>query len=234
MSEYSLRSIAFLAELVHEPHQHDPKDLQKIHSLAFGDDNCKYQNFSLTPGGATLSNPQSKPNEISSAVFLPDRIQLREEMSGISRESFRERVARLSGFSIDVLGVQQFSTQNFVVRSLVNTRNFYDSKEFISRSLLNMEEEDFSCLQRHPQIVGLRLVFPQTSDNRGMFNIRVESYAADSRSLFIENVGVFQSVINQSNLSDLTSNFFATYDYVDGNIVNFISQFDAPEELPPA
>jgi hypothetical protein len=132
-----------------------------------------------------------------------------------------------------VLGVEQFVAQNFIVRSLVNARNYYDSREFLSRSVLNMEEDDFACLERTPQIVGVRFVFPQTSENRGMFSIRVESYAAEPRSLFIENVGVFRSVVNQANLADLTSSLFATYDYIDGNVVNFISQFDAREE-PPA
>src|SRR5690606_9282552 len=136
-------------------------------------------------GGAALSNPPQQANMVSTVMFLPDRVQVREEVSGISREEFQDRVARLSGLAFEVLHVQQFLLQNFIVRSLVNARNFYDSREFIARSLLNMEEEDFACLQRQPQIVGVRMVFPQTDENRGMFNVRVESYAAEPRSLFI-------------------------------------------------
>jgi len=233
--DYPLRTIAYLAELLHPPRHHSAENLQKVHTFAFGDEKARYENFSLLPGGAgaSLSNPQTQVNMISSCTFLADRIQLREEMSGISREDFQERVARLSGLAIQVLGVEQFVAQNFIVRSLVNARNYYDSREFLSRSVLNMEEDDFACLERTPQIVGVRFVFPQTSENRGMFSIRVESYAAEPRSLFIENVGVFRSVVNQANLADLTSSLFATYDYIDGNVVNFISQFDAREE-PPA
>lgn len=230
--EYSLRSIAYLAELIHQPRQHSAEDLQKVHTFSFGDDSCRYQNFMLLPGGAgaALTNPQTQANMVSSATFLADRIQIREEMSGISREDFQARVARLSELSLQVLGVQQFLAQNFIVRSLVNARNYYDSREFIARSVLNMEEDDFQCLQRAPQILGVRLVFPQTNENRGMYSVRVESYAAEPRSLFIENVGVFRSIVNQTNLADLTSNFFATYDYIDGNVVDFIAQFDAREE----
>ncbi|MBI4882069.1 MAG: hypothetical protein HY812_20770 [Planctomycetes bacterium] len=231
--DYPLRSIAYLAELIHIPRQHKPADLQKIHSLAFSDERCQYQNFALIPGGATLSNPQAQANMVSAASFLPDRVQVREEMSGISREDFQQRVERLSELALEVLEVQHFLVQNFIVRSLVNAQNYSDSREFLSRAVLNMVEEDFACLERMPQIVGLRLVFPQTSENRGMFNIRVESYAAEPRSLFIENVGVFRSVVNRSNVADLTSNFFATYDYIDENIVDFIAQFDGREEEPP-
>jgi len=231
--DYPMRSIAYLAELVYAPKQYAPADLQRLHSLAFADEKAQYQNFQLIPGGAAMSNPPAQANMVSAVTFLPDRMQIREEMSGISREEFQERVARLSGLAFQVLAIPQILVQNFIVRSLVNARNFYDSREFISRSLLNMEEEDFACLARAPQIVGVRMVFPQTDDNRGMFNIRVESYAAEPRSLFIENVGVFKSMVNAGNVGDLTSNFFATYDYIDGNVIDFISQFDAREETPP-
>jgi len=231
--DYPMRTIAYLAELIHPPKQHVADSLQKVHQITFKDSKCSYQNFALVPGGAALSNPQATANMISTATFLPDRIQVREEMSGISREDFQDRVQRIGGLALDVLGVPQFLLQNFVVRTLVNPRNFYDSREFVSRSLLNMEEEDFACLQRKPEIVGVRMVFPQTSDNRGIYNVRVESYAAEPRSLFIENVGVFRSVVNANNVDDLTSNLFATYEYIDGNVIDFISQFDGQIEPPP-
>ncbi len=228
--DYPMRSIAYLAEILHPQKQHSPTDLQKVHAAAFSDARCQYQNFALVNGGALLSNPPGAPNVVSSATFLPDRIQLREEMSGISRESFQERIEVLASLAFQHLAVPQFLLQNFVVRSLVNARNFYDSREFMARSLFNMEEEDFSCLQRKPHIFGMRLVFPQTSDNRGIFNVRIESYANEPRSLFIENVGIFQSIVNPTNLNELTSNFFATYDYIDGNLIDFIAQFDGREE----
>jgi hypothetical protein len=233
--DYPMRTIAYLAELIHQPRQHPADALQKVHQITFKDQRCRYLNFALMPGGAgaALSNPQTSANMFSTATFLPDRIQVREEMSGISREDFQDRVHRLGALALEVLDVPQFLLQNFVVRTLVNPRNFYDSREFVSRSLLNMEEEDFACLARKPEILGVRLVFPQTSDNRGIFNIRVESYAAEPRSLFIENVGVFRTVVNQNNVEDLTSNLFATYDYIDGNVIDFIAQFDGQPEPPP-
>lgn len=233
--DYSMRSIAYLAELIHPPRQHSAEELQRLHTFAFNDEACRYQNFTLLAGGvgAAFTNAQTQPNMVSSATFLPDRVQLREEMSGISREEFQGRLAKLSALALQVLNVPQFLAQNFVVRTLVNARNYHDSREFLSRSLLNMEEEDFQCLERVPQILGVRFVFPQTSESRGMYSVRVESYAAEPRSLFIENVGVFRSIVNTTNLADLTSNFFATYEYIDGNVIDFLSQFDAPEEPPP-
>ena len=230
--DYPMRTLAYLCEMIHPPKAHTSQDLQRFHTAAFQDSACLYQNFQLHPGGATLSNPPTAQNQISALTIIGDRIQLREELTGIAREEFQAKLTRATALAFEVLGVGQIPVQNFVVRSLVNPRNFYDSREFVARSLFNMEEEDFNCLQRKPEILGLRFVFPQTSDNRGVFNIRVESYATEPRSLFIENVGMFKSLVTAGNVEDLTSNFFATYDYIDGQLIDFIAQFDGKEQPP--
>ena len=53
---YALRSIAFVAELIHAPVQHDPHGLQKLHGALFGSAECSYRDFRLVPGGAQFSN----------------------------------------------------------------------------------------------------------------------------------------------------------------------------------
>ncbi len=230
--EYDLRSIAYVAELLHAPKQHDAAALQRVHTLAFADPKCSYQNFQVVPGGAAFFNPPT-PSAVSAVHFLPDRIQIREEMTGISREEFQDRIERIAAYSLEHLAIEHFALQNFVVRSLVNARFYTDSKEFVRRSLLNMEDEDFECLEREPQIVGLRFFFPQTNETRGAFNVRIESYEKDPRSVFVENIGIFRSLVTGGNLNELTSNFFSTYDYLDSNIVDFLSQFDS-KEAPPS
>lgn len=227
--DYPIRSIAFQAELIHAPRQHSPQSLQKIHAASFEDSSIRYQNFQLVPGGAVLSNPQTNAGMISMASFLADRVQVREEMSGIGQDDFRERLQQLAGLASNHLGVDQFLMQNYVVRSLVNPRSFHDSREFMSRSLLNMEEEDLSCLQRIPQILGVRLVFPEMPDQVGVYNIRIESYAAEPRSLFLENVGTFRTPVAPSDEEAVAAGFNQTYEYLDSNLVEFIAQFDARE-----
>lgn len=227
--DYPIRSIAFQAELIHAPRQHTPQSLQKIHAASFENASYLYQNFQLVPGGAVLSNPQTGAGMVSMASFLADRVQVREEMSGIGQDDFRERLQNLAGMASTQLGVEQFVLQNFVVRSLVNPRSFHDSREFMSRSLLNMEEEDMSCLQRIPQILGVRLVFPESPEQVGVYNIRIESYAAEPRSLFLENVGTFRTPVQSQDPESVALGFNQTYEYLDTNLVEFIAQFDARE-----
>ena len=89
---YPMRSIAFISEMIHPPVNHDPVKLQKLHSAAFEDQECQYQNFQMLPAGAQMSNPQKKRFTVSSCTMLNDRIQVREEMTGISREDLEVRL----------------------------------------------------------------------------------------------------------------------------------------------
>lgn len=227
--DYPIRSIAFQAELIHAPRKHGAPSLQKIHAATFADSTCQYQNFAIVPGGAVLSNPQTAANRVSMASFLADRVQVREEMTGISRDDFRERLESLAGYAVSELGVDQFLVQNYVVRSLVNPRSFTDSREFMSRSLLNMEDEDLACLERAPQILGVRMVFPPPDPSQGIYNVRVESYAAEARSVFLENIGTFRVQVTAEHLDVIGQGFDQTYDFVDSNMVEFIAQFDGRE-----
>src|SRR5262245_30937067 len=98
---YALRSITFSADLLYKPVTHDPKKLQRVHSLLFVDSAAAYLNFTALPGGAQLSNPQGSTNQaISTALFLPDRVRIQEHHTGISYEDFALRIERVAGHSL--------------------------------------------------------------------------------------------------------------------------------------
>lgn len=223
---YSMRSIAFITELIHPPMNYQAPDLQKIHSIAFADPECQYQNFQMLPMGAQLSNPPGATKSISSCAFLNDRIQVREEMTGISYEDYTKRLEKLVGLAINHLQVPMFVVSQFIIRTLVNTQQFKDSREFVAKGLLNMEPENFEALDRNGDILGLRLALSKPDKQQGLYNLRIESYSQDARSLFIENVGTYQVMIKAENLQDLTSNFYNTYTYIESNVVPFLLQFD--------
>jgi len=99
---YGLRSIAFVAELIHAPVQHDPRTLQKLHGDLFASAEASYKDFRLVPGGAQLANAAGglPGSPVSCVNLLPDRVQIREEQTGISREEFamdRSRVYQRPG-----------------------------------------------------------------------------------------------------------------------------------------
>lgn len=226
---YPLRSIAFIAEIIHPPMGHQSENLQKLHSEAFNNQDCKYQNFQMLPVGAQMSNPPSRMQSISACTFLNDRVQIREEMTGISCDEFETKVEAMANLAMKHLNIPVFIVQQFVVRTLINPRQYSDSKDYMANALLGMGTDNFSSLGREREILGLRMALSPNDQSEGVFNVRVESYSNDARSLFIENIGSYRTMIKAENLSDLLSNFTSTYEYIENSVVPFIAQFDTDQ-----
>ena len=62
------------------------------------------------------------------------------------------------------------------------------------------------------------------------FNLRIESFAQDPRSLFLENQGSFGPTVGPQGLDALTSNIRATYEFLIEKAVAFLGPFDAHHE----
>ena len=198
---YPMRSIAFVTELIHPPKRHDAAALQRLHSVAFADGECRYQNFQMLPVGAQMSNPPGRAQSVSTCTLLADRVQVREEMTGIGREEYEARLERMARYAMLNLDIQAFVVQQYVVRALINSRYYVDSREFVARALLNMETESFASLDRTANILGIRFVLGTGDAKQGVYNVRVESFAQDHRSIFIENVATFRTWENLARRS---------------------------------
>ena len=229
---YALRSIAFVAELIHAPIQHDPHSLQRLHGTLFGSTECAYRDFRLVPGGAQFSNALGglPGAPVSCANLLADRVQLREEQTGLSREEFETRVRHLAQAVLDTLPIKVFLAQQYAVRSVINPHTTADAREFMLRTLFGLDEALLSCFHAPPSLAGLRLAFPPAEDGQGIFNLRVESFSSDNRSLFLETVGTFGQPVQPGAIDSLVQRFEATYDFQQEQVVAFVSQFDVETE----
>jgi hypothetical protein len=59
--------------------------------------------------------------------------------------------------------------------------------------------------------------------------VRVESYSADNRSLFLETVGTYGQPVQAEGIENLTQRFDETYDFLQDHLVAFVAQFDTDE-----
>lgn len=226
---HGLRSIAFVAELIHAPVQHDPRALQKLHGDLFASSESGYRDFRLVPGGAQLSNATGglPGTPVSCVNLLPDRVQIREEQTGISREDFEARVGALARSVLEQLSVKVFLAQQYAVRSVVNPVTANDSREFMLRTLFGFDDGLLAGFAASPSLAGLRLAFPAAEEGGGIFNVRVESFSNDNRSLFLEAVGTFGKPVRADAVDGLVEGFDATYDFLHERLVAFVGQFDA-------
>lgn len=222
---YEPRTIAFLCELIHPPSPPDPSAIQKIHNGMFESPPPLYQSFAVTPQGATLSNPVSQPGAFSSVAFLQDRMQFREELSEMTIDSFGERVRQIAAAVGEQRQIPIFPAQVVTIRSLINPRNFRDSRVFMRDAMLGFGGQ-YGEFEREPGLFGFRLVFPPSQENPNAYTLRVESYANDPRSLYIENQGSFGPTLPAQGLEAIESNVHATYDFIVQHASRFIGRFD--------
>ncbi len=226
---YAPRTIALITEVFHPPTHPDPAPVQRVHNQLFQTGNPPYQGFVVTPQGAVLSNPVTRPGAASMAAFLSDRFQFREEFSSMTVEDFAMRARLVSELVAAQTGVQVFTMQQVIVRTLLNPRHFRDSRTFLKQGLLGLEGEtgDFG---REPQLFGLRMVFPAHETSPQSYSLRIESYHADTRDVYIENQATFPPILVARGLDTIESNILDAYRFLVERALRFVSRFDAKLE----
>jgi len=226
---YAPRTIAFLCELLHPPLVPDPAPIQRVHNRMFQTGAPLYRSFTVAGTGAVLSNPTAQPAAVSSVGFLSDRFQFREELSGLTPDDFSSRVREVTKMAVEERPVQLFTAQVVTIRTLINPRRFQDSRLYLKEGVFGFGEE-LGGLGREPQLYGMRLVFPPTPEEPWAFTLRVESFANDPRSLFLENQASFGPIVGPTGLETLERNIAATYDFLVQRALPFLGHFDVTQE----
>ncbi len=226
---YQPRTIAFLSEVFHPPLAPDPRPVQRLHNEMFESGDPDYSSFAVTPTGPVLSNPVAQPGAASQVGFLADRIQFREEMGSLTHEGFGKRVLEVCSAAAPLRGIQVFTGQQVVLRSLINPRNHSDTRVFLREAMFGFADE-LEALEREPQLFGLRMVFPPKSEETNAYSLRIESYNNDTRSLFVEVQGTFEPMLVSRGLERLEQNVLATYDFLTDRALPFIARFDTQRQ----
>lgn len=225
---YEPRTIAFGAEILHAPIAIESATVQSIHNSLYQRDGVGYQNFQVSKDGIHLSNPSQTPGTISTATYLPDRIVIREEFRPCTVEEFATRVVNVGAASYQFLGVGTSLAQQFWVRTLVNPRHSTDSRAFVAERFLAGGGDALSPFGRKLHSMGLRYTFLAGENQPGMFNLRVEPWTQDHRSLWVEVVGQFTEPVTTANLPDISNHLYSTYEFMTGPTLEFVAQFDHP------
>jgi hypothetical protein len=233
MRQYDPRTIAFISELIHFPVQHDVADLRRVYSRLGEINSGWYINFNADPaqgsGQLVTMRPATPQAQVSAVTMMPDRIQVQEEMTDLTLEEFLERLDAVAATCVDELGVQQFNLQQCVVRSVVTPRTTQDARIFLGERLCGLGGEQLGDMGRPVGMLGLRFMFPATETDNSVYNVRIESYNFDVRSIFLEVAAVFPSTITRDRHELLAENFHAAYGFMQNNLCGFVARFDTEE-----
>lgn len=221
------RTISILVELIHIPAKHPFERLRDVYNQVSSP--CGYDNFIRLPNGARLERGQGEDVEISTVTFLNDRLQFVEDNVTMSLEQIGKKLAAVLRSAMPVLGIPFFLVQQYTVRAIATPNSYKNASEFIGKSLFRIQEEDVEVFERPTNIFGLRLVFPPTKSQPHHFNVRIESYTRDPQSVYLENVGIFKTPVQLSQLETLQESLSLTSDFLAGNVCRFLSRYDRRE-----
>ncbi len=223
---YDPRSIAFLAEVLYPPISLQAEKVQQIHNSLYGKREVSYQNFQVAQDGIHLTNPPTSPGAVSAVTFLPDRMVVREELRSTTVEDFATRLVNVASVCFRNLGIQTSLAQQFAVRSLITPRRFDTSTQMLAQGMLGGGDEALKAFGRPIGAAGMRFTFPQVEGHPEMFNLRLETWTQDPRSVWIENTGSFPVPTTTENLPVLSNHLFATYRFLTQKACAFLACFD--------
>lgn len=225
---YDTRTLAFICELFFPPVQTiEAARIQSIHNELFANPRLGYRNFNFIQGGVVLSNPLQAPSANSTFTVMADRFRIAEELTEVSLDDFIARLDLVLKLATQKLEIPLFTASQVSVRSLVNPRQFRESREFMAKGVLRLKDDDLEAFGRPCQLFGMRLVFPQNQTSRGFYALRMESWTGDPRSVYLENVGTFTGVVPAAEAGKhFSENVRATYDFVTDRAVGFLARFD--------
>jgi len=222
------RTISLLTELIHLPANHSAEKLREVYNEVCR--TCGYENFLRVQGGARIERKEPEGDALSQLTLLTDRIQFTEDHTGISVDQFGKKIVAVLSTALPSLGIPLILIQQATIRLTATPNSFRNASEYLARSVFKIRPEDFEPLGRPTTVFGFRLVFPPTSQHPHNFNVRVESYVRDGRSLYIENVGTFKAPIQPATITEVEKNLERTADFVAEHVVKFLSIFDRRED----
>ncbi|MCA9001684.1 MAG: hypothetical protein KDB61_07165 [Planctomycetes bacterium] len=232
---YEPRTIALHCDLHHAPMPPDPGPVQRLHNEMFQTGAPPYSSFAVTPVGPLLSNPAPVPNRVSQVVFMADQLQFRDEFAGLGYENFADRVQAIAGNYAEARGFANYLGQKVTLRSLITPKHYRDARQFLDRSMFRFRGhvgEEASTIARYfdspADLYGLRLAFPGPGLTPSNIGLRIESYSADPRSLFVEVQGAFGTKDADQGPVDAASHIHELYTFLETRTLPFIQHFDKP------
>ena len=224
MSHYEPRTIAFGSEVVHTPVSIETPKVQSLHTDLFQQPEVGYQNFQIAQDGVHLTNLAQAPGQISSATVRPDRLIFREEFRSVTVEDFATRVVNFSRAAYESLSIPATLARQYWMRALIAPSHVADSRTLVAEHMLSAD--NLTAFGRPIASAGLRLVFPAEEGQRVGYQVRIEPWTQEPRSLWIEVVGQISSAVPAAEITGLGDELYEIYRFVTGPVLEYVSRHD--------
>jgi len=119
--------------------------------------------------------------------------------------------------------------QHFTVRMITSSYVGKDARKFIIDNMCSLTGTS-AIVDRPIHVVGFKASYPPTDDAHNSFEVRIESFARDSRYLFIENQATFLEPVAPGDTAHILANLQKTKDFITNNVTRFLEQFEQAKQ----
>ena len=225
------RPIHFSAELLHLPCKHEVSALQKLYFDLSKTREAAYDNTDFSvPGRFRFFSKRGNKTQ-STFLFLPDRFMLAEEWVDIPLSDFITKLETAAGQAMDALKIPFLPAHTANLRTTFALTHFDDARRFLLDHVCKQEDRLSPHFTRPIAVGGMRMVFPETPEFNGAYNVVIESFRHSQHEIFVEVKGVFarQRVV-RDELSLIGDNFRAVQNFIADSVFPFLNQYDSPED----
>ena len=223
------RPIHFAAELIHRPVQRALPTLQKLY-FDLTQTRAAYQSTEFSTPGQAKFYSKGPDKAHSAAVFLPDRVLLVEEWTGLAYSEFTARVQEVLARGFKPFEITDLLAHSVTIRTTFSLTHYQDARAFLLDRVCAQKGCVGLFFQRPLAIAGLRFVLPETPECRGVLHVAIESFRHDPREVFVEVKGVFAGQTPVHGFESIAMSLAQVRAFITDNVYPYLNQFDEPQE----
>ncbi len=222
--ETSTRMLALISEFIMVPIEIQEKKYRLIFDK-ISDTHLIGSYTSMSDGSVQIVSKNQKSN-ITRYIIMKDRVVLSYEFCENSLNYYQGLMDDFFTIFNKETNINTFLMHSITIRKLLNIPGIEDSRKFLIEKVFSFKPDNLQYRKKPLHMIGSRLFFPGSTDNNTAFDVRIETVMEDFRTFFIENKGIFPQPfdINKS-ITIVSDNIKATDNFIDRNIVNFLTQF---------
>lgn len=221
--ETSTRLLSISAELVMMPAEITDKKCRAVFDK-ISDTHAMGSFVSMPDGGIQMASKKQKPN-FTRYIIMKDRIVMSYEFCENSINFYQSMMSDFITVFAAETGVAFFPVQGITIRKLINLSGIPDSRDFVIKKVFSLKEENLQKFGRPLHMFGTRILFPGTQEDQSTYEVKMETLLEDYKTLFIENKAMFPQPLDANKNADLGPVIKKTDDFINNNLMGFISQF---------
>ena len=168
---------------------------------------CGYENFTRVGEGARLETAASPEKGASRVTFSRDRITFQEEGATVGSDLLTRKIHEVVRSLAKRVQVPVIVARTRNHRTLISVPGEATASDWLSLSVINVEQEAYNPLGRPVRASGIRLQMPAQKNDEAMHLLRIEEWLKNPRLLFVEDTATWRAPMPLDQISRLAGDF---------------------------